>query len=727
MTSQATLSHCVAYKSSYVSTNLVSHSHVCFTILIEETMANELQGRLLHLGDSPTATTLPALVDLDALTSPQRSAQHHDPHVRRLRTVPSDPCLVFSQPKPRAASGSEVRELRIAALRAEEDASIIAQLEGALADARDSEEAQRKAAARLRRDLSRMKRELEHAEDVITDHQRIERTMSEAGRRRSVERVAQWTQGTASLARTGGGYGPPSDEGVVGWGATCFPEFPREDESHAESEAATEVAVHTHGREASPHNEVVVVSATTLSDAASVSDAQSEETISPVRAVAAPERSLRSRPLITSTTFASPSCDTVGDQRTPQVTINPPTTRPSSAQGSAVVMAPRRTRSLKTKGSGSNLLKESMRVRTQSFASGHERLSPPTRTRKISSGSEGLHARSPSASTASACSEQSRIDSVRSIYSAVVGLHRSLGSELGSLFHPTPTKEGEEATVRQSPVRAAPFTPVNIGLRQYHIRQPSSPTATFHFRGTLESPSRANAYDYEHPDAPQRMGPVADQWSPHSWPTPCPPPRDVSVPSIPDVYCSEDQELPELRTPLPYHAKRASWPAMPGAGPGVTPSPRASTGLAPCVDPWDEYSDRPTPSPRMRNLRPLLLCTKPAMHARTSSLALARDRSATGAGFKFAGMVRVPPQPIPEPTPSTAVVAYARGAAHALAPSYVNTPPVIILPVTVPGRIMHDLFCLVLVFIDYLEWFIILLYRFSIDVRAGPGGAEPAL
>lgn len=726
MTSQAIRSRCAEFRSSSGSTSLVSRSRILFTSLTSETMTNELQGRLIHLADSPNAT-LPTLFDLDASNSPRRSAPLHEPHVRHLRTIPSDPCLTFSSPKSRVSSGNEARELRLAAVRAEEDAAIIAQLEGALAEARDGEEAQRKAAARLRRDLSRMQRDLEHAEDVITDHQRVERTISEAGRDRlrSVERVTEWTRGTASLSRSCESYGPPPDEEVSGWGATCFPEFPREDESQVSSEAATEVAGHTNSREVSPTNESQATPLVPLSDSAS-SDPQSEAAcMSPASAVIMPDRPQRPRPLITATTFASPARDSVGSPLTQPVTINAPTSsRPPTAQPTPVGAASRHTRTFRTSGTGSNLLKESMRVRTQSFTSGPDRLSPPTRTHTLSTDNEGLHARSPSNSTTSACSEHSRIDSVRSIYSAVVGVHRSLGSELGSRFHPTPTKESAQLDVTPTFV---PFTPVNV-LRPQQVRQVSSPTATFHFRGTLESPSRANAYDYEHPEMPRRMGPVAEDWSPQSWPTPCPPPRDAPAPPrVPELYFPEEEEKSvQLRTPGPMHAQQG-WPSMPGAGPGATPSPHATTGLAPCSDPWDEYSDRPTPSPRMRNLRPLLLCTKPAQHARSSSLALAKDRPATAAAFRFRGMLRGPPQPIPEPTPSTAVVAYARHAGHAFAPSYVSPPPVIILPITIPGRITHDLFCLVLVFIDYLEWFIILLYRFTIDLRAGPNGADPAL
>lgn len=724
-TSQATRSHFVECKNSSVNTSLVCH--LSYNVLITETMATELQGKLLHLTDSPNAntTTLPSLFDTEVIHSPQHSvAPEESPVRRRLRTVPSDPCLAFSRPRARVGTGNsnEIRELRLAAVRAEEDAALIAQLESALADARDSEEAQRKAAARLRRDLSRMKRELEHAEDVITDHQRTEKASSEVGRERfrAVDRVAEWTRGTSSLSRARGSYGPPEDDQdePVGWGATSFPEFPRDDD--VSSEAGTEVATvsptREDVREATPEGDVAPES-----DDGLPTDNQSQ-----APTVIVPER-VRPRPIITATTFATPSPDSVASNGTPQVTVDPPSSRPSSVHGANCSL--RATRSVRSSGSASSLLRESMRVRSQSYVPGGERLSPVQTF--SSSGSVGVgRGHSPSASIISGYSqdsERSRIDSVRSIFSAVVGLHRSLGSELGSGFHPTPTKEGEEAGFRATPTSAslAPLTPLGgMRKRQVHSRQPSSPTATFHFKGTLESPSRASAYDYEHPDAPRRMGPVAAEWSPQSWPTPTPPPRDVPIPPVPELYYPDEHQEPELRTPVPTHI---SWPPMPGAGPGATPSPHATTGLAPCADPWDEYSDRPTPSPRARNLRPLLLCTRPAMHMRTSSLALARERAARGVGYKGLARESMPvSERIPEPTPSNVAVAYAhRGGVHLVAPR--RASPELILPVTIPGRITHDLFCLVLVFIDYLEWFIILLYRFTIDIRAGPGGAEPAL
>ncbi len=675
-------------------------------------MSDTLQGRLLELTSSPNAT-LPSQFDLDASISPRSSPYRISPHNgRRLRTVPSDPGLTFHHPRSRVASNTDARDLRLAAVRAEEDAATIAQLEAALSEARDGEEAQRKAAARLRRDLQRMKRELEHAEDVIIDNQRVYTPEADRDRLRSVERVTQWA--SVSRPRGRGSYGPPPDDEPVGWGATAFPEFPRYgDITSEEAEvAATGAAIEQQSAAPTATVESTVGESVPSQDPSSAASATSEEpSEAPASPVVVLERAGRPRPFITASTFASPSRDTAS---APQVTINP-ASLPPSAQRTPMNTGPRRSRSVRATGTGSDLLRESMRVRTRSFTAAPQLMLTPGHERKVSDASI-------SPSTASHTSELSVIDSVRSIYSAVVGAHRSLGSELGSGFHPTPTKSSDDMIISPTPMGSTnPHTPVNLAQRPRHARYPSTPTTTFHFRGVLESPSQPSAYDNEYPGAPIRMAPVAANWSGQSWPTPCPPPREapsemdytdeLSVPPMPGIY-----------TPEPQH-RRHGWPSQPGAGPGLTPSPHFTTGLAPCADPWDEYSDRLTPSPRMRNLRPLLLLTRPAAHARTSSLALAKDRSASRAGFKFQ---RGPPQPVPQPTPSNAVVAYTRaGGRVVIAPA--GHAPAIRLPVTIPGRITHDLFCLILVFLDYLEWFIILLYRLTVDLRAGPAGAEAAL
>ncbi|BEI87906.1 uncharacterized protein CcaverHIS019_0106240 [Cutaneotrichosporon cavernicola] len=683
-----------------------------------EAMSDTLQGRLLELTSSPNAT-LPSQFDLDEGVSPHRSPTYRlSPHGRRLRTVPSDPGLAFSRPRSRVTSHTDARDLRLAAIRAEEDASTIAQLEDALAEARDGEEAQRKAAARLRRDLLRMKRELEHAEEAIIDNQRyVSPSDTDRDRLRSVESFTQ--SGSEPRLRARGSYGPPPDDEPVVWGATAIPEFPRYDDmtSDVETEVADEP---TSSEDVSTSSSITTEESTVKetsapqepsSSTAPSSDVGSDSPASPVVVL---ERAARPRPLITTLTFASPPRDSIS---TPQMSINSASLPSSaSAQTTPVGTGPRRSRSVRTGGTGSNLLRESMRVRTRSFNSGPQYISTPGHSRK-SSDVDWAAEPSPCPSSASYSSELSIIDSVRSIYSAVVGVHRSLGSELGSGFHPTPTRTNEDMAGPPTEMGlSAPVTPLNMIQKARHARYPSNPTAMFHFRGTLESPSQLGAYDSEYPDAPIRRGPVAENWTPQAWPTPCPPPRDGSS----DMDYTEELQIPKLVTPEPLHARRG-WPSQPGAGAGLTPSPRYTTGLAPCTDPWDEYSDRLTPSPRTRNLRPLLLLTRPATHARTSSLALAKDRSASRAGFKFG---RVPPQPVPEPTPSNIVVAYTRGARH-VPPA--AKPPIVRLPVTIPGRITHDLFCLILVLLDYLEWFIILLYRFTVDFRAGPAGAESAL
>ncbi|WWC86363.1 uncharacterized protein L201_001238 [Kwoniella dendrophila CBS 6074] len=43
-------------------------------------------------------------------------------------------------------------------------------------------------------------------------------------------------------------------------------------------------------------------------------------------------------------------------------------------------------------------------------------------------------------------------------------------------------------------------------------------------------------------------------------------------------------------------------------------------------------------------------------------------------------------------------------------------------PSTIPARIVHDVFCLVTIWLEYLEWFIILAIRICIDIRSGPRG-----
>ncbi|GMK54694.1 hypothetical protein CspeluHIS016_0112800 [Cutaneotrichosporon spelunceum] len=682
-----------------------------------ETMTDTLRGRLLELtGSSPTSLSSP--FDLDENDSPLRSSPYRlSPNGRRLRSVPSDPGLAFSQPRSRITSNTDARDLRLAAIRAEEDAATIAHLEAALADARDGEEAQRKAAARLRRDLSRMKRELEHAEEAIIDSQR-HTDLSSADRDRLLcaERVTQWASGYQSRAR--GSYGPPPDDEPVVWGATAFPEFLRYDGITNDTDTTVSVEPdsgdNVSATSDTPTEEATAeASATPTHPSSSASPSSDEQSEAPTPLIGVAERAVRPRPLITASTFATPSRDRVPS---PQVAIIP-TSQASSAQRTPVRAGQRGSLSVRASGTGSNLLRESMRVRARSFNSGVHPLPTPGHDHQISDADPTVEQNVPSPSATSHSSDLSTVDSVCSIYSAVVGVHRSLGSELGSGFHPTPTRTNEDMAIWPMPIGPVePITPLKMIQRGRHTRYPSNPTTMFRFRGTLESPSQPSAYDNEHPEAAIRIGPVAGDWTQQSSLTACPPPCD----GLSEMDLTEELQVPQLLTPQRQPA-RPGWPSQPGAGSNLTPSSGFTTGLAPRPDPWDEYSDGLTPSPRNRKLRPLLLLSRPAMHGRTSSLALAKDRSAGRAGFKFS---RVPPQPVPQPTPSNIVVAYTdcakQGALMAQAPA-------VRLPVTIPGRITHDVVCLILVFLNYLEWFIILLYRFTVDIRAGPAGAEAAL
>ncbi|KAK8866006.1 hypothetical protein IAR55_001157 [Kwoniella newhampshirensis] len=43
-------------------------------------------------------------------------------------------------------------------------------------------------------------------------------------------------------------------------------------------------------------------------------------------------------------------------------------------------------------------------------------------------------------------------------------------------------------------------------------------------------------------------------------------------------------------------------------------------------------------------------------------------------------------------------------------------------PSTIPAKIVHDIFCLLAIFAEYLEWFVILVIRIGLDIRSGPRG-----
>lgn len=119
------------------------------------------------------------------------------------------------------------------ALQQAEQDERVASLEQALAEARDGEEAQRKVAARLRKDVDKLQREFE----------RTEERMVEVGTEKvfgigTPREVVAWKPRDGTIGKgkrpnwvKSKTYGPgpdstPSQEDRLGWGSTAFPEFP---------------------------------------------------------------------------------------------------------------------------------------------------------------------------------------------------------------------------------------------------------------------------------------------------------------------------------------------------------------------------------------------------------------------------------------------------------------------------------------------------------------------
>lgn len=666
----------------------------------------------------------------------------HDKTPPHLRTVPSDPSLAFSHPQPRAPSDklARGRDVRLSMLRAEEDEARILELEDALAEARDSEENQRRAAARLRRDMDKLRRQLERAEDAALERERLEYALAAATlemSNRREQRSYGRSNPIAFAVRSRGGYGPPSsdEDDRVGWGSTTFPEFPRDrlapfDDSRYAHQELYEPDQHgsSQGTESVRHEEVDLTDPpTTLLDRA------------------------RSRPTVSSATFLSPgrgASPSVSHQRlplTPRLQVDAPSSsiRGRSDKGSLRARRTPYPASRPAPSDASFSLHRRVPSATSTTGSVRSRASIATQNSGRSQSPQSGISGSPLSGIAT------RMGSVRSFLSDYLGVRRSLGSELGSNYAPSPVTnfkdldespdENEETTEDEhfedaeqhlhedesqqvyedaSSKIGRPIvykTPENQLSNQLSIslsspkvssKGPLSPTAAFVLRGQLARHLDSSAYDsITETGAPRRIR-WAD-WSPRSWPSPSPQPRDVPLPGF------EDDDVPVIAV----HSAATQRFEVPA--PGDTDSPTLSPAhLAPAGDPWDEYSDRSslraTPSPRTRiknakHLRPLVLCTTPVVQARDNSLALHRRYQSTSAA--------------PAVTTSHVVpIGHRRALSNApnLKDYRMFTGRSQPGPTTIPGRVMHDFFCLTLLFLDYLEWGIILFWRLFLDIRAGP-------
>jgi hypothetical protein len=306
-----------------------------------------------------------------------------------------------------------------------------------------------------------------------------------------------------------------------------------------------------------------------------------------------------------------------------------------------------------------------------------------------------------------------RMDSVRSYLSDCIG-RRTLGSELGSSYSPSPlgfSSHSDDGASRDNADDTYPDDTVEFdishvsGDTEMQIRkQPRrprevSPADTFAMRSSLSRSRGSNTNE-------EAGGGSADTTQSSLWPLLSASAYVEPIGSDADEFSSEGAEAGKAAAAVaaPLSTSRISGPVA------DSPSPTPNL-LVPGGDPWDEYSDRATPSPRTCALRPLLLCSKQAVHARSSSLVYIRssanhNRMASG-------------NSVPHPS----VLTHRRNLSLSQRSQRFQRGAIPSSPVTIPGRIMHDIFCLFLIVLDYIEWALILAYRLVSDIRAGPSAA----
>lgn len=651
--------------------------------------------------------------------------------------------LSRSQQGWRPLTASQQYERHLAFLHAEEEEERVAALEAALADARDSAEAQRKANARLRRDNCKLRQQLEHAEDAVAEHLENEAFRSSPS---SSARNSPYN----SLRRGQRPTYSPDDR--MGWGAISFPEFPRDLDPDwrinlkpidVQSDVASEHTAKPPAPDSPGDIDMVeallpmqteVDSKTTpvatdgATDGGAKTPPAEPQTSTTGTQVIIPAI-VRTRPTVSSQTFISPGGSADADKEVELVRSSSSTSFSTRSRQSPYP-SPTHARSGSTSSSGAGPHR-----RMRSIGSTKAMIGPITvEVRNPVSASPDTTAAAAAAHMSPATALSARMDSVRSSFSKLLG-KRSLGSELGSNYSPSPlaasspakavctcslgqdcscAAEGHVTAHYQSDVPDLATVSAKLkrpSLLRSPIAQPhkASPaaTATFVLRGNLSRSLCTSAYEALHEGSVKHIrwaseGNRASKWSPTSWPTPSPSPRLIPLPlSSPDEV-SQQVELFQ-------DSMRASDGSFAALRPTDSPGPSANL-LAPQSDPWDEYSDRATPSPRSRALRPLLLCSKPAVHARSNSLATLHRRSAS---FASGNGVHHP-----------AVMTHRRNASLATSVgSASNYPRASAGPVTIPGRVIHDLFCFFLIALDLVEWAIILVYRLVVDIRAGPDAA----
>ena len=200
----------------------VSGMNVAQLRSVELVMAAATLHRLSPVHASSSSTAYSMSSDRSSLSRSFRASP--DRPFRTVRAKDASLNHMSSRPRPSSSSQPSSQYIR---LQAEADERI-AGLEQALCEARESEDAQRKLAARLRRDFDKLQRDLERAEERVSRDSVPVVAMSSAlastPRERDSRRRRETTIGKDMRASH-----PRADVGEhsqAGWGSTAFPEFP---------------------------------------------------------------------------------------------------------------------------------------------------------------------------------------------------------------------------------------------------------------------------------------------------------------------------------------------------------------------------------------------------------------------------------------------------------------------------------------------------------------------
>lgn len=127
--------------------------------------------------------------------------------------------------------GPSESHARISALQQELAEEKIQALEAALSEAMEGEESQRKAAARLRREVEKLQRDYERAESDMEAHQAEGALVTELGGYHGSNRPLRRQHDHSTLRNTRSSSSGPRQEPIEGqkasfrWGSTTFPEF----------------------------------------------------------------------------------------------------------------------------------------------------------------------------------------------------------------------------------------------------------------------------------------------------------------------------------------------------------------------------------------------------------------------------------------------------------------------------------------------------------------------